>query len=308
MKLAWASDVHLVFLSSNGRGSQQTLQGWLKRLASESFDALAISGDISEAPCLHEHLGLLEKHVARPIYFVLGNHDYYRGSIARVLPAVRTFTATASHLHCMETIEYIELNSKTALVGHGCWGDGGYGDLRNSCIMLNDWKLIEELKKWRRGPWSLTCMSSCGKCEEEVTKLKVHPEDLDRESIAEQLYALGQRAAEHLRQSLPQALQSKPNVVLLTHTPPFAPRCVRTKTDWDAWAPHAGCKAAGDVIQEVMQDFPHRRLLILSGHVHCSSCIQVSRNIEQRTAAAQYGAPGIEETIELPSTPDGGTQ
>ena len=89
--------------------------------------------------------------------------------------------------------------------------------------------------------------------------------------------------------------------MLLTHAPPFAPRCVRTKTSWDAWAPHAGCKAAGDAIEEIMDDFPDCELLILSGHVHSSSCIQVSRNIEQRTASAQYGEPKIEEMIDLPA-------
>ncbi|MFO7907197.1 MAG: metallophosphoesterase family protein [Planctomycetota bacterium] len=302
MKLAWASDLHLVFLSSDGSCSRRSLRVWLEGLASESFDALAISGDISESPYLHEHLALLNDYVARPIYFVLGNHDYYHGSIAQVLPTLRTFTATTPDLHCMDTMEYIELNSQTALLGHGCWGDGGYGDLRNSRIMLNDWKLIEELKRWRRGPWRFTSMSSHGVCEEEMMKLKARPEDLDLESIAEQLHALGQRAARHIRRRLPKALESKPNVVLLTHTPPFAPRCVPTKTRWDAWAPHAGCKAVGDVVQEIMDDYPHRHLLILSGHVHCSSCIQVSRNIEQRTAAARYGDPRIEDMIELPPT------
>lgn len=300
MKLAWASDLHLVFLSADGGRTQRNLRAWLAGLASASFDALAISGDISESLYLRQHLTLLEDYVDRPIYFVLGNHDYYHGSIAGVLPALRTFAAQSAHLYCMDTADHVELDAVTALVGHGCWGDGGYGDLGNSGIMLNDWKLIEELKRWRRGPWRLTCMNSCGSCRAEVRKLRLHPEDLDLESIAEQLHVLGQRAAGHISKVLPAALESKPNVVLLTHTPPFAPRCVRTRTCWDAWAPHAGCKAVGDVVQEIMEDFPDRRLLILSGHVHCSSCIQITRNIEQRTAAADYGAPRIEEIIELP--------
>ena len=161
----------------------------------QPYDALAISGDISEAPSLHEHLELLESYVKRPIYFVLGNHDYYRSSIEQVLPALRTFMSDTTHLHCMDLMEHVELTPTTALIGHGCWGDGGYGDFFNSRIMLNDWKVIEELKRWQRGPWRLNCMNHCGACEEEVLKLKVVPEDLDRESIAEQLRMLGQRAA-----------------------------------------------------------------------------------------------------------------
>ncbi len=301
MKLAWTSDLHLVFLRPSGEATNSSLPTWLAQLARQSFDALAISGDISEAPHLHEHLGMLESYVQRPIYFVLGNHDYYRSSFGEVLPALRIFTSGSTHLHCLDLMEYIELTSTTALVGHGCWGDGGYGDFHGSRIMLNDWKVIEELRMWQKGPWRLSCLARCGACEAEVMNWKVEPEDLDREMMAEQLRVLGQRAAEHIRRVLPMALAAKPNVVLLTHAPPFAPRSVRTKTNWEWWAPHAACKAAGDAIEEIMNDHPDRQLLILSGHVHSASCIQVARNIEQRTASAQYGEPRIEDMIEVPA-------
>ncbi len=58
---------------------------------------------------------------------------------------------------------------------------------------------------------------------------------------------------------------------------------------------------AGDAIEEIMADYPDRRLLILSGHVHAPSWIQISRNIEQRTASAKYGHPQIEDTFEIPA-------
>ncbi len=301
MKLAWTSDLHLVFLRPAAESNDDTLAQWLEQLAQQSFDALAISGDISEAPQLHEHLTMLESYVQRPIYFVLGNHDYYWSSFGEVLSALQAFTSGSTHLHCLDLMDYIDITSTTALIGHGCWGDGGYGDFQNSQIMLNDWKVIDELRKWQKGPWRLSCLKRCGACEEEVMKLKVVPDDLDREEMAEQLRTLGERAAEHIRRVLPLALEAKPNVVLLTHTPPFAPRCVRTRTSWDWWAPHAGCKAAGDAIEEIMNEHPNHQLLILSGHVHSASCIQVTRNIEQRTAAAQYGDPKIEDLIELPA-------
>ncbi len=172
MKLAWTSDLHLVFLAPTAHSTDDCLRIWLEDLASQPYDALAISGDISEAPYLHEHLELLESYVKRPIYFVLGNHDYYRSSIEQVIPALRTFMSDTTHLHCMDLLEYVELTPTTALIGHGCWGDGGYGDFFSSRIMLNDWKVIEELRKWQRGPWRLTCMNRCGACEEEVLKLE----------------------------------------------------------------------------------------------------------------------------------------
>jgi 3',5'-cyclic AMP phosphodiesterase CpdA len=299
MQLAWTSDLHLVFLAPSETGAGGLLS-WLEGLAREPFDALAISGDISEAPSLREHLGLLESYVRRPIYFVLGNHDFYRGSFAEVRPAVRDFAERSPFLHCLDFLDFVALTATTALVGHGCWADGLYGDFLRSEIVLNDWKAIEELRKWKRGPWRLSCLPRCGACAADAWKWEGAATDLDRESMARELKSLGDRAAEHLRRVLPGALEAREQVVLLTHTPPFAPRTVSTKVDWECWAPHAGCKMAGDAIEEIMADYPDRRLLILSGHVHAPSWIQISRNIEQRTASAKYGHPQIEDTLEIP--------
>ncbi len=305
MRLAWTSDLHLVFLKSEDGFLKSedglTLQSWLDQLAAEDFDALAISGDISEAPRICEHLELLETHIQRPIYFVLGNHDFYRGSFETVLPRVREFAEQSPLLHCLDFLDFVELTDTTALVGHGCWADGLYGDFWQSEIVLNDWKVIDELRKWKRGPFSMSCFGGCGACLADTMEWHGGAVDVDRELMAEELKKLGERAAEHIRRVLPRALAARRHVVLLTHTPPFAPRCVSTKVEWERWAPHAGCKLAGDVIEEIMEAHPDRQLLILSGHVHAASWIQISANIEQRTASAQYGQPHIEDLIELPA-------
>lgn len=301
MRLAWTSDLHLVFLDHSEPGSPDALFRWLDCLASQPFDALAISGDISEAPSLCAHLDLLQQTVQRPIYFVLGNHDFYRGSFQHVMPAVEDLTRRLPQLHCLELLDFVELTPATALVGHGCWGDAGYGDFFHSQVMLNDWKIIDEMRKWKRGPWTLSCVARCGACEKEIVQWPASCDDLDRQALCEALVAQGARAAQHIRRVLPRALDARENVILLTHTPPFAPRCVPTPVDWDSWAPHAGCKAAGEAIEEIMEQYADRQLLILSGHIHCSSCLQISRNIEQRTAAATYGQPHLEEMIDVPS-------
>ncbi|MHB0955183.1 MAG: metallophosphoesterase family protein [Pirellulaceae bacterium] len=298
MQLAWTSDLHLGFVPPSSTGADG-LESWLEGLAKQSFDALAISGDISEAPDLNEHLALLESYLRRPIYFVLGNHDFYRSSFEEVRAAVRDLTQRSQYLHCLDCLDFIELTAKTALVGHGCWADGLYGDFFRSEIILNDWKAIEELRKWKRGPWRLTCFNRCGSCATEAWNWEGSAADVDRESMARELKALGDQAAEHIRRVLPRALAARSHVVLLTHTPPFAPQSVATRVDWEYWAPHAGCKMAADAIEEIMADHPDRQLSILSGHVHASSWIQISRNIEQRTASAHYGNPQIADMIEI---------
>jgi 3',5'-cyclic-AMP phosphodiesterase len=300
MRVAWTADLHLGFVKPSSQDPSSGLSSWLAQLARQPFDALLISGDISEAPQLHEHLALLEAFVQRPVYFVLGNHDFYHSSFAGVLPAVRDFVACSTHLQCLELLDFVELTPTTAIVGHGCWGDGLYGNVLRSNIVLNDWKVIEELRRWRRGPWSLACFAGCGACESEALQRMGTAEDVDRTSLAAELKRLGERAANHIRRVLPPALDAKRHVVLLTHTPPFAPQYVYTRVDWDCWAPHAGCKAVGDAVREILADYPDRQLLILSGHVHAASCVQIAHNIEQRTAFARYGRPQVQDIIELP--------
>lgn len=58
--------------------------GRADRIAAQTSDAVLVSGDIAQAPTVGDHLRALHARVGRPIYFVLRNHDFYRGSIAAV--------------------------------------------------------------------------------------------------------------------------------------------------------------------------------------------------------------------------------
>ena len=82
MRFAWLTDIHLNFLLT-----QQTLS-FLRFVRSAEPDAVLISGDIAEAHNLCHYLELIDDELAVPVYFVLGNHDYYRGSIADVRGSV----------------------------------------------------------------------------------------------------------------------------------------------------------------------------------------------------------------------------
>jgi 3',5'-cyclic-AMP phosphodiesterase len=82
-RLAWFTDLHLNFLSD------KDAKAFCAALASTEADCFAISGDIGEARSVQRYLRLLENSLQRPIYFVLGNHDFYGGSIASVREGVR---------------------------------------------------------------------------------------------------------------------------------------------------------------------------------------------------------------------------
>src|SRR3954453_9817370 len=91
--LAWLTDIHLNFLRP------PALDAFLDVLAATLADAFVISGDIGEADDVTEYLEAVAGKVQRPVYFVLGNHDFYRGSIAGVRERVRALCAATQNLH-----------------------------------------------------------------------------------------------------------------------------------------------------------------------------------------------------------------
>lgn len=76
MKLAWLTDIHLNFLPDE--------EAFCASVAATDADAFVITGDIGEAPNVVMYLNQLDNYLERPIYFVLGNHDFYRGDFATV--------------------------------------------------------------------------------------------------------------------------------------------------------------------------------------------------------------------------------
>ncbi len=78
MKLAWLTDIHLNFLEKQER------KLFYSEILNKSCDGVLISGDIAEAPCLIEILNEMVDEIGKPIYFVLGNHDYYRGQVSEL--------------------------------------------------------------------------------------------------------------------------------------------------------------------------------------------------------------------------------
>ena len=134
MNLAWLTDIHLNFLRPSA------LEAFLDMLAGAEANAFAITGDIGEADDVTLYLHSIAERVQRPVYFVLGNHDFYRGSIADVRVKFR-----ASSLHWMPDAGVVSLTDETCLVGHDGWGDGRLGNYHSSDVMLNYVGLIVEV-------------------------------------------------------------------------------------------------------------------------------------------------------------------
>ncbi len=121
MRIAWSTDPHLHFAQLT------SWERWMDQLAAADAEAWLVTGDISESTDLLFQLDRMHRHAEVPIYFVLGNHDFYRGSIRSVRAQVRAHCKSRTELHYLTGQEAIDLNDSWSLVGHDGWGDAMLG-------------------------------------------------------------------------------------------------------------------------------------------------------------------------------------
>src|SRR5262249_42453391 len=107
--LAWLTDLHLNFLREPAQ------EAFLSSLVDTAADAFLLGGDIGEAPNVARYLNALDNTLQRPIYLVLGNHDFYKGSIAGVRAEVRQLCAACPNLHYLADAGVVPLTAKTCL-------------------------------------------------------------------------------------------------------------------------------------------------------------------------------------------------
>src|SRR5436309_7474365 len=92
-RFGWVTDIHLNFLEP------EALQAYHDLLRNQKLDGVLISGDIAEAPSVAGFLLGLRRGLGIPIYFVLGNHDYYFSSLQAVHERIRALCAESEGDH-----------------------------------------------------------------------------------------------------------------------------------------------------------------------------------------------------------------
>jgi 3',5'-cyclic-AMP phosphodiesterase len=264
MRLVWLTDIHLNFLLP------KQAEDFFAAVRADMPDAIMMTGDIGEANSVCEWLQRLDDALQRPIYFVLGNHDFYGGSIAEVRAAVDALSRKRPNLVYLTTSDVVELTPTVGLVGDDGWADGRLGKYEQSYVMMNDYRLIAELAPFsKKARWPV-------------------------------LKKLGDEAAAHIRRVLPIALQKYPHVLLATHVPPFREACWHEgQISDDEWLPHFTCKAVGDAILEIMRPAVDRQLTVYCGHTHSAGICQPLPNVMVYTGGAIYGQPKVQSIIAI---------
>jgi Icc-related predicted phosphoesterase len=240
------------------------------QLRGQHLDVILLGGDIGEAESVIQFLTEIERGLGIPIFFVLGNHDFYHGSIAEVRETVARRVAESRWLRWLPTSGVVSLTDNTALVGHDSWADGRLGDFFGSDVMMNDYALIAELTGLS---WT-----------ERYAKLN----------------ALGDEAAEFLEDRVAEALSQRRHVVVLTHVPPFGESCWHEGSiSNDDYLPHFACRAVGERLANIMRVHPDSMMKVLCGHTHSSGVARILSNLEVFTGDAKYGEPRLQQVFEL---------
>jgi len=91
-----------------------------------------------------------------------------------------------------------------------------------------------------------------------------------------------------------------PNVIAVTHVPPFREAAwYQGKPSHDDFLPYFASKVAGEVMVKLMQPHPKSNLLVLCGHTHGGGEIKVLDNLRVLTGEAQYGRLRIKGILEV---------
>lgn len=267
-RLAWATDTHLDHADESARTE------FYENVRMSCPDALLITGDVSSATGLFPHLREVQAGVGDvPVYYVLGNHDYYGGSVKAVRERAASFHAEpgAERTLWLGASGPVMLGGKTALVGDDGWYDGRNGSFFRSDVELNDFWCVAEL----------------------MTK--------DRQARLSRIKALADASADRLERLIAEAAATPgvEHVVVATHVPPWPGAAWHMGQVSDRhWQPFMSSRASGLSIESAA-GLTDKSFTVLCGHSHSPGVHRPSQQITCETGQAAYRRPSLWKTFDL---------
>jgi predicted MPP superfamily phosphohydrolase len=266
MKFAWLTDIHLNFIEDVSR------QKFYQEIVNTECDGVLMSGDIAEAPNLIDILNEMARYINKPIYFVLGNHDYYRGQISEVHDAMTALTKEHDKLFWLPAAGMQKLDNNTFLIGQDGWADGRLGDYQNSRVVLNDSRMIADLFQEKM---------------------------LGKYQLLEKMQQLADADAKRLQNDLEQASNQNPKkIIVLTHVPPFKEACLhKGEISNNDWLPYFCSQIMGKTLAKAAQENSKIEFLVLCGHTHSEASYHCFNNLVVKVGRAEYYRPEVQEII-----------
>lgn len=272
MPIARLTDIHLDHLRS------KTLRHGLYEIL-DRYAMIWITGDIANSKCWGEYLVEFHTVFKKPIYFVLGNHDYYGSSVREVRKKAQYFNGT--ELKWLTGLkEAIKLKDGVFVCGVDGFADSRNGDFADTRVVLNDAHCIEDYRK-------------CG-----VTFSFSGEYRSGKELLGAKMRRLADRDSRRLRRQLNSVFKKKSNkpeiIYILTHVPPFEESSWhRGRPPNPLLHPFYSCKSTGDVILEFAGEHPNVQFYVLAGHTHGNWKGKILDNVTVSVRDAEYGHPEL---------------
>jgi 3',5'-cyclic AMP phosphodiesterase CpdA len=263
--LLWMSDLHLDQATAKNRHKL------LRNLRNTDYDAAVITGDTAASASLVQHLEALAHACApRPVYVVLGNHDFYGSSLSATQDEVRTLCHRVSNLHYLQDQGVVWLTKNTVLIGHHGWADARCGWGTKTCIRSPDHWSIDDFRK------------------------------LDQAGRFDLMTELGSASARWIRKNLNTVLRTADTLIVATHVPAF-----QTSAHFNGapcgpcHSPHYVNASLGGLLIGTARHNLQKRFTVLSGHTHSEVQEQILSNLESRVAGAKRGTPRIQGVLSV---------
>lgn len=275
-RFAWCTDIHLDFIDTN-----KTI-AFINALRTQNIDGVLLTGDISIANLLPQHLGMIEAGLEVPIYFVLGNHDYFGSSIEDVRKEMKDLSNMSTHLKYLATTPYVALSSTTAVVGHDGWYDALYGDWKSGRFVMQDFLQIKDFVENGGGQG----------------RFKNGFEDMN--AIVTKAQELAMQGVQHVHDGIKAAVRYHKNIIVMTHFPPFEESHIHNGRVGAAYAqPWYTSKLMGDMLRQAATAFPAVRFTVLAGHTHGKFDGEIVKNMTCHVGGVEYGRPTMQSIVEV---------
>lgn len=280
-RYAWTTDVHVGHLENEGKSLKQ----FAESLVASDPTGVFITGDVSISKQLVYHLSTIERVVRRPVYFVLGNHDYYGSEVEKVRKQMRELVNVSSYLRYMSSMPFMALTQNTAVVGHDGWYDCGYGNVARSTFFMSDWIAIGDFARFSGGR-EYMMRNSAPKNKNEII------------AVAK---GFAKEAVQHVHDGIKGAARNFKHIIILTHVPPFRESHIYKGAPADEGSlPWYTSQMMGELLLQAAKSYPNVNFTVLCGHTHEAYVGQHAPNLWCRVGHSEYGTPIVCDLVEVP--------
>lgn len=248
LKLLHVTDLHLDY------STKFEYDSFLSKVKARDFDCMVVSGDTCDGAYTDRHIAKLHKDIGKkPIYFVLGNHDYYNTSVEYA----QTKAAGVTVGTYLTMSKPIQLHKDVVIVGDDGFYDGVHGEGARTTVQLLDFKRISDFY---------------GKNKFDV------------------MFDITQKSSKRLRPKLELAAEMAKTILVATHVPPF-PEASRYngKQAGADFLPFYSSKTMGDMFAEFAAEHPDNDIFVLCGHTHHPAVVTIKPNLVVFVGQAHIG-------------------